>query len=387
MIEISKGYKILVITNPRPLAGVIPTSNLISILTEISSSLFLFTGNEGKIVLDKYLLKGKSIEYKSFNNPLYRVINYLKFQLLAVKYMIDNIKNYDFCLFYMAEGLFLPVIMTKLLNKKSLLCLTSMMQKVSENSTGTSVSSRIINFVEKLSYAFSYKLLLYSPKLVSKWDLEKYKSKTIFIHEHHLDIINYGIRNDVIKRKNNIGYIGRYNKEKGIINFIISAISLKNTRKDLCFFVYGDGDLKSSIKNMIYESNSEINIKLNGWIAHNKLPDILNNLKLIVIPSYTEGLPNIMLEAMACGTPILATSVGAIPDIIKDGENGFLLRSNDPKHIAERVVEILDRPEILKKVSINAYWCVKENFSYEKTLMAWQKIFSEFGMHNHTRSY
>jgi glycosyltransferase involved in cell wall biosynthesis len=50
-------------------------------------------------------------------------------------------------------------------------------------------------------------------------------------------------------------------------------------------------------------------------------------LALLVIPSYTEGLPNIMLEAMACGTPMLASPVGAIEDVIKDEETGFILRS------------------------------------------------------------
>jgi glycosyltransferase involved in cell wall biosynthesis len=100
-------------------------------------------------------------------------------------------------------------------------------------------------------------------------------------------------------------------------------------------------------------------------------------MKLLVLPSYTEGLPNIVLEAMACGTVVLATPVGAIPDIIKDGETGFLLKSNDPKHIAERILELLNKPELLDKVSINAYNYVRKNFSYEKTLDAWRKILSE----------
>ncbi|MHA1684988.1 MAG: glycosyltransferase, partial [Candidatus Heimdallarchaeaceae archaeon] len=75
-----------------------------------------------------------------------------------------------------------------------------------------------------------------------------------------------------------------------------------------------------------------------------------------------------MLEAMACSTPVLATPVGAIPDIIKDGETGFLLKSNDPEHIADRIVELLGKPKLLEKVSVNAYNYVRENFSYEKTL-------------------
>jgi glycosyltransferase involved in cell wall biosynthesis len=66
-----------------------------------------------------------------------------------------------------------------------------------------------------------------------------------------------------------------------------------------------------------------------------------------------------------------------IPDVIKDGETGFLLKSNDPKHIADKIIELLSKPELLEKVSINAYDYVRENFSYEKTLESWRKIIRE----------
>jgi glycosyltransferase involved in cell wall biosynthesis len=80
---------------------------------------------------------------------------------------------------------------------------------------------------------------------------------------------------------------------------------------------------------------------------------------------------------MACGTPVLATPVGGIPDLVKEGETGFLLKSNNPEHMAERIIELLNKPEILEKVSINAYNYVRENFSFEKTLKSWRRIFSE----------
>jgi len=70
--------------------------------------------------------------------------------------------------------------------------------------------------------------------------------------------------------------------------------------------------------------------------------------------------PSVILEAMACGTLVLATPVGAILDIINDDKTGFLLKSNDPKHIADKIIELLE------KVSKNAYNYVRENFSYEK---------------------
>jgi glycosyltransferase involved in cell wall biosynthesis len=119
---------------------------------------------------------------------------------------------------------------------------------------------------------------------------------------------------------------------------------------------------------------------MTGWIRHEKVVDYLNELKLFVLPSYSEGLPTIVLEAMACGTPVLATSVGAITDIINEGQTGFLLKSNNPEHIAERVIELSSKLGLLEKVSADAYKYVKKNFSYEKTLNTWQKVFHELGL-------
>jgi len=61
----------------------------------------------------------------------------------------------------------------------------------------------------------------------------------------------------------------------------------------------------------------------------------------------------------------------------KDGETGFLLKSNDPKHISDKIIDLLNKPELLEKVSKNAYNYVRENFSYEKTLESWRKIIRE----------
>jgi glycosyltransferase involved in cell wall biosynthesis len=63
-----------------------------------------------------------------------------------------------------------------------------------------------------------------------------------------------------------------------------------------------------------------------------------------------------------------------------------LLKSNDPKHIADKIIELLNKPELLEKVSINAYNYVRENFSYEKTLQAWRKILQEMEKQNKRRS-
>ena len=108
---------------------------------------------------------------------------------------------------------------------------------------------------------------------------------------------------------------------------------------------------------------------------HEDLPKYLNSFKLLVIPSYTEGLPNIMLEAMACGTPVLATEVGAIPDIINDEETGFIMENNSPECIAKNVFRAMKHPD-LENIIENSIIFVRDNFTYKKAVERYSEILS-----------
>ena len=113
-----------------------------------------------------------------------------------------------------------------------------------------------------------------------------------------------------------------------------------------------------------------------GWIPHDKLPEYLNELKVIVSPSFSEGgVPALILEAMACGTIVLVTSVAGV-DIIKDGENGFVLKDNLPESIAEKVIEVLGHPKPEKVVN-GALGLVKEKYSYEKMVAQFKNMLYE----------
>ena len=136
------------------------------------------------------------------------------------------------------------------------------------------------------------------------------------------------------------------------------------------FLIGGSGPLAENMIEAIGKDNLG-RVSMPGWINHQDLPEYLKELRLLILPSYTEGLPNIMLEAMACGAVVLATPVGAISDYIKDNETGFLLQDNSPRCIIENAIRALESPE-LDRIADNARSLVEREFSYEVAVKSWQ---------------
>jgi glycosyltransferase involved in cell wall biosynthesis len=159
------------------------------------------------------------------------------------------------------------------------------------------------------------------------------------------------------------------------MNFVQAVPEALKKQYNLEFLIGGDGLLRPEIAKYLDAHNLHNKVKMTaGWLDHDtELPGYLNKLKLLVLPSYTEGLPNITLEGMACGTPVLATPVGAIPDIIKDGETGFIMENNSPECIAENIIRALNHPN-LEQIARNARALVEREFTFEKAVERYRDI-------------
>ncbi len=370
----NKFLRICIITSPLLKAGIVPVSHIIEILTSLSNELYLVTGNEGINILTAHdYLKGCSFLYSTKNNILSKLYHYICLQLKISLQIIKMAKNTDLWIFFMAGGLLFPLITLKLFNKKVVLCLTSSLPQIIDSHHKTPSIYKLLNLLESMNYHFSDEIIVYSPILIKQWNLEKYENKISIAHEHFLDFSIFNNKKKLDQRDFFIGYIGRLSEEKGVFNFINSIPLILKYYPNLKFIVGGDGSLQESIQNYLSSNNLNDYVILAGWISHKDLPHHLNVLKLIVIPSYTEGLPNVMLESMACGTPVLATPVGAIPDFIVDGETGFIMENNSPECIARNVIRSLGSP-MLNKISENATKKIRSEFSYEIAVKNYQQI-------------
>ena len=170
--------------------------------------------------------------------------------------------------------------------------------------------------------------------------------------------------------------MGRLSREKGVLE-LAKAIPLILAKKDdVKFLIVGDGPLMTDMKRELEEVGCIDKVEFVGWIPHEQIPDYLNKMKVHILPSYIEAFGGAGLEAMACGTISITNSVGGIPDIITDGETGFLLKDNQPQTIADKVLEIWVHPE-LDEIQRNAEEFVEKTFSYEKAMERCKKVFCE----------
>ena len=324
--------------------------------------------NFGKVTV--YSLETKCL--KGFS----RVINFICLQA-NISYRIIALRNkVNSWIFFGGESFLLPMLAIKLYKKKSIIFLLGNMEI--ETKMKNEFFHRPLALLKLINLRLANHIVLYSPILIQKWNLVKYRDKIIIAHEHFLDFDKFKMRKCVDSRESSIGYIGRLSEEKGIMNFLGSILTIHEKKVKLNFLIVGDGVQRDKINIYIRENGLDNYVELTGWIPHNELPLYLNQLKLLVLPSYSEGLPNIMLEAMACGTPVLATPVGAIPDIIKDGETGFLMENNSPECIAANVIRALEHPD-LEGVAERARALVEREFTFEKAVERWRAILEEVG--------
>jgi glycosyltransferase involved in cell wall biosynthesis len=228
------------------------------------------------------------------------------------------------------------------------------------------IISAFFKTLESLSLHLSDRILVESKSAINFLGLTKYVNKISIFHLY-MDTEKFKVKKSFKNRKNLVAFISRLNRSKGIVEFIEAIPMLFKERRDLSFLIGGDGPMRCYVEKELHKNKLYDKVELKGWIAHDKLPDYLNEVKLLVLPSYSEGLPSIVLEAMACGTLVLASPVGAIPDLVKDGETGFILEDRSPEYIAQKVLEILSRSD-LEKIASNARRIIEVEYSYERSV-------------------
>ena len=160
-----------------------------------------------------------------------------------------------------------------------------------------------------------------------------------------------------------IGAAGRLSPEKGFADLVEAAALATHTDPTLRFILFGDGHLRPDLERRIAAHGLQQQFVLAGF--RTDLDRFLPHLDLLVLPSYTEGLPNIVLEAFAAGVPVVATAVGGTPEAVEDGGNGYLVPPGDPPALAQRILDALSNEPRRQALAQRGRDRVLNEFSFE----------------------
>ena len=158
-------------------------------------------------------------------------------------------------------------------------------------------------------------------------------------------------------------FLGRLGERKGTYD-LLTAIKLLDGElpAKVRFFLCGDGDI-DGVRRRIEELHIEHRIAYVGWIDGEEKRKVMNQSAVNILPSYHEGLPMTILETMAYGIPNISTSIASVPEVIRDGENGFLLEPGDVQGLADSIRKLFADDSLRMKMSENAYGFVTEQFA------------------------
>jgi glycosyltransferase involved in cell wall biosynthesis len=180
-----------------------------------------------------------------------------------------------------------------------------------------------------------------------------------------------------------VGAAGRLSPEKGFAVLVEAAASVLRQHSSAGFVLFGKGPLGADLSRTIADLGLQNRFILMGF--REDFEQFLPHLDVLVLPSFTEGLPNVVLEACAAGVPVVATAVGGTPEIVEDGVSGFLVPPGDPEALAGKIMNLLANEEVRRAMGRQGKKRVVDHFSLAAQAAKYQEVLAEVIERRRTR--
>ena len=176
-----------------------------------------------------------------------------------------------------------------------------------------------------------------------------------------------------------IGYIGRLVDGKGLEDLLQAIQNLKSQFQISNFklLIFGSGPLEQKLKKTAQELGISDLVEWRGFVPYSKVPEALARIDIFVYPSWHEGFGRSIMEALAMEKATVATRVGGIPDLIKDEENGFLVKPHKPEELTQKIKELLLNKELRIKFGRAGREWVAKNFEWDDGIKKFANLFLE----------
>jgi glycosyltransferase involved in cell wall biosynthesis len=172
--------------------------------------------------------------------------------------------------------------------------------------------------------------------------------------------------------------IGRLSAQKGQLLLLDATRHLVSNGMEFELVLAGDGELRKEIGNLINQYKLQNHVRVTGWISGERVRDEILESRALVLPSFAEGLPVVLMEAMALGRPVISTYVAGIPELVSPGENGWLVPAGDIDSLIEAMSNCLKAStESLEAMGASARARVLKEFNLDLEAKKLAILFSE----------
>ena len=230
------------------------------------------------------------------------------------------------------------------------------------------------------------KVVLLSKSLISTTEKLGVKQSKIAVIPSGVDITHFDPERPEVQRKVSqlkdklaiddkiiIGYAGRLYPAKGLIYLFSAVKKIRDKHSDIAILIVGDGAQRKELETI--SRDLKVKTIFTGW--QSDLPLYYSLMDIFVLPSLFEGLPNVLLEAMAMKKAVVATKVGGIPDVASNGENGFLVPACDVPQLAFALEKLIEDDTLRAKMGAMNRQKVEACFLWSKTAEKVEKVYRE----------
>jgi glycosyltransferase involved in cell wall biosynthesis len=370
---------VCVVTHPLAAAGENATRSLLDILSAITS-VALVTADlpADSEIRDRHELV-ELTQKGAGDSVVIAAFRFLLNQLRMCRVIAG--RDEDVVLFFGATSYLLPIVVTRLLGKTVLveprgdvpLTLRLNWEQQLPDQVAA-VLAGAVRALERAGFAVAHGVITYTPEMARQLDLHPESPSVYPTGARYVRTNEFCVQRPYADRDRVVGFLGRLDEEKNVRELAAVAAELPD---NVTFRFIGDGGLREWLESELASEIERGAVELTGWVDHDAVPDQLNDLSLLVLPSQpTEGLPTTILEALACGTPVLASPVSGVPDVVREGETGFLLDSQEVAVLRETILEILER-DGLDRISKNGRDLIESKYSFEAACERYRSILKQ----------
>ena len=174
-------------------------------------------------------------------------------------------------------------------------------------------------------------------------------------------------------------WCGRFIHQKGL-KYLIEALKIaidEEGQYGIKLAMTGEGPLLPTIYNMVKKNELTKNVFFTGLLPREKMPAFINKASIYLLPSLTEGMPYVLLEAMACGKPVVGSDISGINDVITNRQTGLLVPPGDSKALSEAILELLNDRVARRVLGKNARQLMTEKYSWDIITKKIEKLYCE----------